>query len=173
MKTPLLPTLVFAMNGGMFQPDYSPTGLYVENGVQLKGITRSHDPNFNYGIQPQGVFRLKTGKAQVIPIDQYTPDSVQYATESAPMLVINGRENPNLPNGTRRATRNGVGILPDGRVFMAVSRDGVTFREFADLFKENGCVNAMYLDGGISGCYTPGTNDPSGRYGVMVGVVGH
>ena len=186
------PNLVFAMNGGMFDPNFSPVGLYVENGIKLKSITRSHNPNYNYGIQPQGVFLIrdsvtaspiidpKTGRknvlndnhmeAEVTTIDSYTPAHVRYATESAPMLIIKSKINPNLPKGTSSTIRNGVGILPDGRVFMAVSRNGVTFQEFASYFLQKGCVNALYLDGGISGAYT-GPNGSDGAFGVIIGVV--
>ena len=63
-----------------------------------------------------------------------------------------------------------MGILADGRVFMAVSKDGVTFQEFASYFLLKGCVNALYLDGGISGAYT-GPDGADGAFGVIIGVV--
>jgi len=86
------PNLVFAMNGGMFDPDFSPVGLYIENGVKLKSITRSHNSNYNYGIQPQGIFLIRDSVpvnqtvAAVTTIDNFRANHVKYATESAPML---------------------------------------------------------------------------------------
>lgn len=170
------PNLVFAMNGGMFDPDFSPVGLYIENGIKLKPITRSHNSKYNYGIQPQGIFLIRDSVptshsvAAVATIENFTPDHVIFATESAPMLIIGGKINPNLPKGTSSTVRNGVGILPDGRVFMAVSKDGVTFQEFASYFLRKGCINALYLDGGISGAYT-GPNGSDGTFGVIIGVL--
>jgi uncharacterized protein YigE (DUF2233 family) len=105
--------------------------------------------------------------AAVTTIDNFTSNNVQYATESAPMLIIEGKINPNLPKSASSTVRNGVGILPDGRVFMAVSKDGVTFQEFAAYFLHKGCINALYLDGGISGAYT-NPNGPDGPFGVMI-----
>jgi len=183
------PNVAFAMNGGMFNSDYSPVGLYIENGVQLKPITISHNSNYNYGIQPQGIFLIsdsvpnkdatRTNKvqkhtphtqAEVITIDQFTSSHVKYATESAPMLIIKGKVNPALPKGTSATIRNGVGILPNGNVLMAVSKDGITFQDFASFFQRKGCSNALYLDGGISAAYT-GQDRTDGNFGVMIGVV--
>jgi uncharacterized protein YigE (DUF2233 family) len=186
------PGLVFAMNGGMFDPNFAPVGLYVENGTKLKSITRSHNPDYNYGIQPQGIFLIRDSvpadaivgakggnkavvkgsqaEAEVTTIDNYNPNHVRYATESAPMLIIQAKINPNLPKSMSSTIRNGVGILPDGKVLMAVSKDGVTFQEFASYFLHKGCINALYLDGGISGAYT-GPNESNGEFGVIIGVL--
>ena len=48
-------TLGFAMNAGMFQPDLSPVGLYIENGVSQSRIVTSDGPG-NFGLLPNGVF---------------------------------------------------------------------------------------------------------------------
>lgn len=166
----LEPGLKFAMNGGMFLPDFSPVGLYVENGVQLKGLVRSSNPNYNFGIRPQGVFLIRDTTAEVVPIDGYRPAHVKYATESGPMLVIGSKINPLLPKGLSRTVRNGVGILPGGRVLLACSTDGVTFQEFADYFLRQHCTAALYLDGCVSSTYTGAFGDDN-AFGVIIGVV--
>ena len=51
--------LGFAMNAGMFQPDLSPVGLYIENGVSLSKIVTSDGPG-NFGLLPNGVFCIGT-----------------------------------------------------------------------------------------------------------------
>jgi uncharacterized protein YigE (DUF2233 family) len=165
----LEPNLVFAMNGGMFTPEYAPVGLYVENGKEITKLRKMNNSNVNFGLQPQAVFLIRNNKAEVIPIEKYKPGNVNYATQSAPMLVINSKMNPQLPVG-KKYIRNGVGILPDGRILMAVSKTAVTFHEFAQYFIDNKCTNAMYLDGAISEAYT-GDEVTYGSFGVMIGVV--
>lgn len=161
--------LVFAMNGGMFTPEYAPVGLYVENGKEITSLKKMNNPFVNFGLQPQGVFLIRNNKAEVIAIDKYKPGNVIFATQSAPMLVIDSKINPQLPVG-KKYIRNGVGILPDGRILMAVSKTRVTFHEFAQYFTANKCTSAMYLDGAISEAYT-GEGETYGSFGVMVGVV--
>ncbi|RYY67613.1 MAG: hypothetical protein EOO12_00530 [Chitinophagaceae bacterium] len=162
------PKIRFAMNGGMYARDLSPVGLYVENGKQLKPLRRVNNPKVNFGIQPQGVFGIRAGVAFVEPVGSYTSKGVSYATQSAPMLVVEGRRNPNLPVGLH-LVRNGVGILPDGRVLLAVSEDAVTFHQFADWFIRQGCRHALYLDGNVSEYWVKG-RDPWGRFGPFIAV---
>ncbi|OLY94589.1 hypothetical protein BUE76_01360 [Cnuella takakiae] len=163
------PDTRFAMNGGMFMENYGPVGLYIENGRQLKGIRRYNNPKVNFGLQPQGVFLLRDGKADVVTIDQFKAEGVRFATQSAPILVLDGSINPMLPHSRRKTIRNGVGIRPDGKVVLAVSDFGVTFREFAQYFIDKGCTSALYLDGGVSGAYGPDRSD-YGSFGVLIGV---
>jgi uncharacterized protein YigE (DUF2233 family) len=163
------PTLVFAMNGGMFTPEYAPVGLYIENGKEITGIKKLNNATVNFGLQPQAIFLIRNNKAEVVPIDKYKPGNVSYATQSAPMLVIESKMNPQLPVG-KKYIRNGVGILPDGRILMAVSKTRCTFHEFAKYFIEQKCTSAMYLDGAISEAYT-GTEETYGSFGVMIGAV--
>ncbi|GAB4093068.1 phosphodiester glycosidase family protein [Flaviaesturariibacter terrae] len=162
------PKIRFAMNGGMFARDLSPVGLYVEGGKTLKPLRKVNNPKVNFGIQPQGVFGIRRGKAFVETISVYKPGGVTMATQSAPMLVLNGKRNPNLPVGMQ-LVRNGVGILPDGTVLMAVSEDPVTFHQFADWFIRQGCTSALYLDGNVSEYYVPG-RDPWGHFAVFITV---
>ncbi len=163
------PNLVFAMNGGMFTPEYGPVGLYVENGKEITPLKKMNNTSVNFGLQPQGVFLIRNNKAEVISVGQYKPDRVIFATQSAPMLVMDSKLNPLLPVG-KKYIRNGVGILPDGRILMAVSKTRISFHEFAQYFIANKCTSALYLDGAISEAYT-GEGETYGSFGVMVGVV--
>jgi uncharacterized protein YigE (DUF2233 family) len=163
------PTLLFAMNGGMFQKDYSPAGLYIEKGKQLHALKKYNNPNVNFGIQPQGVFWVRQGKAFITAVEKFTTKEVDYATQSAPMLLINGEVNPQLPTG-RELKRNGVGILKNGKVLLAVSRGGVNFPEFAKWFQQQGCTTALFLDGSVSEAWRPGFFT-FGDFGIMIGVL--
>jgi uncharacterized protein YigE (DUF2233 family) len=160
--------ILFAMNGGMYNADLSPTGRYVEDGKQLRPMRRVNNPRVNFGIQPQGVFGIRNGKAFVETIAGYKSKGVVWATQSAPMLVVNGKINSYLPVGLK-LLRNGVGVLASGEVLMAVSKEGVTFPEFAQYFMKQGCVMALYLDGNVSEYYTP-KHEAWGRFGVLITV---
>ena len=160
------PDIRFAMNAGMFTKAYGPVGLYIENGKELRPVKISRNQKVNFGIQPQGVFFIRNGQAAVASIPCKTT-GMTYATQSAPMLVINGKINRNLPQGNL-IVRNGVGVRKDGKVFFAVK--WMRFREFAKFFIDNQCVNALYLDGGVSEKWEKGdlfaTN--GGPFGPMI-----
>jgi hypothetical protein len=83
------------------------------------------------------------------------------ATQSGPMLVINGRVHPRFDErSTSLKARNGVGVRADGKVIFAISQGEVTFDAFARLFRDGlNCPNALFLDGGsASSLYAPSLN---------------
>ena len=144
---------LFAMNGGMYHYDLSPVGLFVENGIERQPIsTRAGWGNFH--LLPNGVFYVADGKPGVMETQAYIRErpKADYATQSGPMLVIDGKLHPRfLPDSDSLKIRNGVGVDAGGRVHFAISRDPVNFYVFASLFRDElGCGNALYLDGTIS-----------------------
>lgn len=149
---------VFAMNGGMYESDETPVGFYVEDGKELKAAnTRSGWGNFH--LKPNGVFWLAEGKAGVEETGAYLSRGAKpdFATQSGPMLVIEGRLHPAfLPDSDSLKIRNGVGVDREGRVHFVVSDDPVRFYDMAVLFRDAlGCPNALFLDGSISSLYAP------------------
>lgn len=167
--------LVFAMNGGMFQEDYSPLGLYVENGIEKHKINKVQEAFGNFYMQPNGVFYItKNKKAVVCKTTDYTSQNIQYATQSGPMLLIDGVLHPKLREGSKNLNiRNGVGILPNGNVLFAMSKKRINFYDFAQYFKKKGCKNALYLDGFVSRTYLPskGYKTNGGKFGIIIGEV--
>ncbi|PJJ60523.1 phosphodiester glycosidase family protein [Hymenobacter chitinivorans] len=166
--------VVFAMNAGMFRPDYSPQGLFVEEGRVLVPLDTAAGTG-NFYLRPNGVFYTTTDqRAVVCPTANFRYSSrVRYATQSGPMLVVQGRIHPAFtPGSANRQIRNGVGILPDGRVLLAMSQQKVSLYEFADFFRRRGCRNALYLDGFVSRAYAPGQRwrQTDGNFGVMLAV---
>lgn len=169
--------MIFGMNAGMYHPDYSSVGLLVENGRVHKPLNRDAGVG-NFFLKPNGVFYIGRGMAGVLESDAYaaTQPEALYATQSGPMLVVDGRIHPRfLPQSDSLNVRNGVGALPDGRVVFVISREPVRFYDFATLFRDRlGSRNALYLDGSISSLYAPEVqrNDRFARMGPMVTVVG-
>jgi uncharacterized protein YigE (DUF2233 family) len=169
-------SLVFAMNAGMFKEDQSPVGLYVENRQKLhEADTRAGATNFH--LKPNGVFWIGDGVAGVTETSRFLagPLEARYATQSGPMLVIDGKIHPKIrPNGTSEKIRNGVGACSGGAVVFAIADEPVTFDAFARLFRDGlGCQNALFLDGSVSSLYAPELNrdDELGPIGPIAGVV--
>lgn len=152
--------LVFAVNAGMYRPDFSPVGLYVAQGQQLAPLNH-HVGSGNFSQQPNGVFLLESGSARVMTTEDYAKENPQpvLATQSGPMLVHAGEITTSAvmnPNSTWRKIRNGVCAPSPDRVVFAISEAPVTFYEFAGLFRDVlQCREALYLDGTISSLYMP------------------
>jgi len=148
-------TLLFAMNAGMYHEDRSPVGLYVENGRALKGLSTANGPG-NFSMKPNGVFYVDGKSAGVIETAEFSRRKLkpEFATQSGPMLVINGRMHPRfLENATSRYRRNGVGVA-GSRVKFALAETPVTLHQFARVFRDVlKTPNALYLDGSISRLY--------------------
>lgn len=169
--------LVFATNGGMFNPQQEPQGLYIEEGQLIKDIDLNKKGYGNFYLQPNGVFLItKDNKPVVTTSDRFEPyrDNTRFATQSGPMLIIDGKINPKLgPQSPNFHIRNGVGVIDEETVVFIISEGKVRFYELAQQFQALGCQNALYLDGAISETYLPEMNMKSanGSFGVMIGVV--
>ena len=101
---------------------------------------------------------LSNGKFEVVPTDKFHPsDTVYKATQSGPMLVIDGKIHPSFAaDGTSRYIRNGVGIATNGSPIFVISEDVVSFGKFARFFRDALHVrNALYLDGSVSSLWDP------------------
>ena len=177
--------LSFAMNAGMYDTDFRPLGLYVEDGAEKVRISTAEaapdtQPIPNFLKKPNGVFYVdQDGKAGILTTEDFATADLEprIATQSGPMLVIDGELHPMLiPNSNDKTGRSGVGVCENGVVRFAVSDGRVNFHEFARLFRDQlGCANALFLDGGRGvGLYSPemGRNDFSwhGGYGPMFGI---
>ncbi|MEI9921650.1 MAG: phosphodiester glycosidase family protein [Bacteroidota bacterium] len=153
--------LVLIVNGGMFQKDLRPLGLYISHGktyMKIKGDTSGYG---NFYMQPNGVFVIgRNSKPFVAPTMNYMLMGSVFpviATQSGPLLVSDGVINSHFTQGsTNLNIRNGVGVNAEGHIIFVNSEDAVNFYEFAELYRDQlHCENALYLDGVVSQYYAP------------------
>jgi uncharacterized protein YigE (DUF2233 family) len=165
--------LVFATNAGMFGKDFFPLGLHVEHGYVLQNMHLPKPGNSagnignkgadsvvgNFDLPHNGVFEIREGKAAIVETQKLADaqdwTGAQLATQSGPMLLIDGAVNPVFDeNSGNLKIRSGVGIIDDKTVVFAISDDPISFYDFALIFKEQfNCGNALFLDGAISRMY--------------------
>ena len=153
-------TLLFATNAGIYDRQFRPLGLAIAGGKILRPLNPARGGGSgNFGLQPNGIFYVdREDHADVVPSATWTAQAIdaRVATQSGPMLVIDGDLNPGfLEDSDSRKWRSGVCAQTSDRVLFAVSRAPVTFHAFARLFRDNlGCREALYLDGTLSQIYT-------------------
>ncbi|GAA4016843.1 phosphodiester glycosidase family protein [Sphingomonas swuensis] len=149
----------FAVNAGMFDDDGRPIGLAIAEGKELKPLNKRTNGGGNFHLQPNGVFLVRAdGRAEVVTTGAYRANpSIRFATQSGPMLVIDGKVNPRFSrDGSSQYVRNGVGVDGAGVTVVAISDTPVSFGRFARLFAGPlGCRNALYLDGSVSSLWDP------------------
>lgn len=170
-------SLGFAMNAGMYHDDRAPVGYYVEDGQEIMRVIPNAGPG-NFGMLPNGILCIREDRADVIETLRFVKEAPDcaYATQSGPMLVIDGALHPRfLKDSTSRYVRNGVGTSADGKTAVfAISDSPVTFYEFGRLYRDYLTLpNALFLDGNISKLYAPqlNRNDFGFSMGPVVGTV--
>ncbi len=173
-------SLEYACNGGMYMENRSPLGYYIEQGKTLQKInTKTGSGNFY--LAPKGVFFIGSNNKPAIKSIETATDrdilkkeNISYLTQSGPMLVHKNTINSLFTRGSNNINvRNGVGILPNGNAYFAMSTYPVNFYDFAKHFKDKGCKEALYFDGFVSRSFCPqqNYNQLGGNFGVMVAVV--
>lgn len=151
--------LEFAMNAGMYHSDRRPVGLFIEDGRQIAPVVTQEGPG-NFGLLPNGVLCIRENRADAFETLRYVREApnCRYATQSGPMLVVDGKLHPKLlKNSDSRYLRNGVGTSADGgRAVFVISGEPVNFHSFARFFRDHlGLPQALYFDGNISRLYAP------------------
>lgn len=168
--------LVFATNAGIFAPDFAPLGLHIEDGERLTELDLQTARSGNFYLLPNGVFVMpEDGPAEIVESAEFhlAPETLRFATQSGPMLVIDGALHPRFQEGSQnKYIRSGVGVCDGDRLVFALSRAPVSFYDIASLFRDQfSCPNALYLDGAISRMHAPelGQVDLGGRFvGMLV-----
>ena len=165
------------MNAGMYHPDRSPVGHYVEEGTEYMRLLSGASAG-NFGLLPNGLLCLTDRLIEVIETLRFiaSKQSCRFATQSGPMLVIDGELHSRfLKQSTSRFRRNGVGTRANGfEAIFVMSKGFVTFYQFASLFKAYlGVPQVLYFDGNVSRLFARqlNRNDPGRKMGPIIAVV--
>jgi uncharacterized protein YigE (DUF2233 family) len=150
--------LICATNGGIYQEDLRPLGLYVENGRVLHRLNTRKGAYGNFYFEPNGVFIIEDRRARIVDTDRFQAESassarsVRFATQSGPILVQNGEINPRFtPASTNRLIRNAVCIVSSQKVILAMSDTVVSFYEFSRFLRDTlKCTDALHMDSSVS-----------------------
>lgn len=166
--------LTFAMNGGMYNKDHTPVGLFIQNNITIAPLNKSEGSG-NFFLKPNGVFYITANNVPAICKTENFEDNgkIKFATQSGPMLVVDNQIHQAFKEGSKNLNiRNGVGILPNNKILFAISKTEINLYDFAKYFLDMGCKNALYLDGSVSRAYLPEKNwiQLDGDFGVMIGV---
>jgi uncharacterized protein YigE (DUF2233 family) len=166
--------LEFATNAGIYDRELRPLGLHIEGGATLRGLNTAPGAgrSGNFSLQPNGVFFIdQAGRAGVLPTSAWRERRIdaRLATQSGPMLVIDGAINPAFdPASASLKWRSGVCAPAPARVVFAVSEEPVSFDAFAHALRDGlGCRDALFLDGTLSRIWTR-TDGYAGAPAVMV-----
>ena len=147
----------FAMNAGMFDEQGRPIGLAIADSREKHAVNRRKGGG-NFHLMPNGVFLVrKSGEAAIVSTSGYArSDNIETATQSGPMLVIDGKLHPAFESdGASRLIRNGVGVRSERALFV-ISQEPVSFGKFARFFRDAlKTPNALYLDGSVSSLWDP------------------
>ncbi len=148
----------FLMNAGIFEPDGIPSGLHIEAGKTLLPLNLADAPG-NFFLKPNGVCVISNPKAPVASIatcqdwKKNSRGAEILGIQSGPMLLIRGKRHPAFrQESASKLHRNGVGVDAEKRLVFAMTGEGemVNFWDFAGLFLQLGCRDALFLDGDIS-----------------------
>jgi uncharacterized protein YigE (DUF2233 family) len=174
-ETSINEPLAFAINAGMYHADRSPVGLFVENGLKQSNVETAGGMG-NFYLKPNGIFYVHGDTAGILETGRFLREHppADIATQSGPMLVIEGRIHPRFsPGSTSQKIRDGVGMLDSRKIAFVISNDPVSFNEFAKFFRDRlRCSNALYLDGSISSIFAPSLkrSDDGWPLGPIIGV---
>jgi len=144
--------LSFTVNWPLYGDDKIPVWWYIADDRQVKNFI---DPNLlpdkekgNFAKYGNWIFGLWTDwKLHLIPYDDYknNPISFKRAFQNWPILVQDG-VNKRWTSETK-CNRSGIWFTEKWIAKVIYSDAPITFREFAQLFIQNGCTDAIYLDG--------------------------
>jgi uncharacterized protein YigE (DUF2233 family) len=172
--------LKFAINAGIFSPDYEPLGLHVEESAVLRKLNLGdmEGGQLNFYMKPNGVFYVADRTPAIVESALFArlDPHPRIACQSGPLLVSRGKVHPSFrPRSGNLHWRSAVGVTKSNQVVFAISKAPICFHDFARFFQARlGCDNALYLDGDICAIYLPEFGyrgeDPKPRFAGMFAV---
>ncbi len=128
--------LLALTNAGIYSERHAPEGLHVEGGVTLSPLNLSGGEG-NFYWRPNGVFYVGEGGAGIAESEKFNSAAVRAgvreATQSGPLLVIDGEVNQSLkPDSRSLYVRNGIGVKSPEEVYIVTSEGEVSLYDFDD-----------------------------------------
>jgi len=135
------------VNGGYFQPDRTPLGLVVRQGVEIHPLEHAKLLSGVLSVTPTAITLQRTGAFKTSP-------AVREALQAGPFLVERGKAITGL-EATKNAARTVVFQNAKGRAGFLICKSATLagmaeMLSTASLFPEGDVVRAMNLDGGTS-----------------------
>jgi uncharacterized protein YigE (DUF2233 family) len=169
--------IVCAMNAGIYDRNYRPLGLYIENGKVQRPLNTVKNAYGNFYLQPNGVFLIRNRQAAIVNTDYLAGHparlrGIRFATQSGPLMLYDGKINPVFSETAgNRLIRNVVCVVSPHQAVLAISRGPVSFYDFALFLRDKlHCTDALYLDGNISRMYPGIGADFGAGFGAMIAV---
>lgn len=147
-------------NAGIYSGNHAPEGLHIEGGTTLSPLNLDNGEG-NFYWKPNGVFYVTDETAGIVESEKFDSlnerGGIHEATQSGPLLVVNGEVNRNLkPESRSLYVRNGIGVKSADEVYILITEDEVSLHDFASVFAHQlHCRDALYLDGCVSQLYLP------------------
>ena len=180
--------LLAVMNAGIFDTASQPLGLHIERGQVLRRLNSRRSGYGNFYLQPNGVFYLEKTATGVrarlqttVAFERDHPSirelgrntQVLEATQSGPMLVVNGKLNAVFKaDSGNRLIRNAIGVQSSSRLVLVLTETPVNFHTLARFMRDQlECNDALYLDGNISNLYVPSNNKNSSSISDFGGMI--
>lgn len=166
------PEALFVGNAGMYHASTEPVGLFVQESKTRTALNLQAGQG-NFFMKPNGVFWVDKQGFHVDESRSYQRRraKAQLATQSGPMLLMDGARHPAFRRGSKhQKIRNAVGVSPDAqRAFFVISMVPVSFWEMSGIFVDKlGVKDALYLDGVVSSIWAPGlSREGTSRLGPM------
>lgn len=167
---------VFMMNGGKTDKDFKPMGLVIAEGkIQNKiNLGPKGDAAFS-PFPPSGVFYIDNNKKpHIVESTAFNgnPKNVLIATQSGPLLVVDGKSSEKLVASEAQAILNAVSIQKNNKLLFAISKEPVSYAVFAEfLVEKTNSHHALLLDEKVSQWYAPGNSTKnSNEMGTMITV---
>ena len=133
---------LIAINGGFFDAAYHPLGLRIRSHQQISPLK---------AISWWGIFYTERTHPTITSSRQFhLSESIDFAVQSGPRLLINSKIPPLKPG---QAERTALGITKEGQLIIIVTEHAaLSTTELAQLMKSKrlNCVQALNLDGGSS-----------------------
>jgi uncharacterized protein YigE (DUF2233 family) len=130
-------TLIFAMNAGMYKPDHTPQGLYIENKSTLFPLDTSSGTG-NFYLKHNGIFYINVNNvAKICASENFTNNNnIKYATQSGPMLVIDGKIHDSFKIASANLNiRNGVAFYLIMKYYLLCQRKKSIFMTSQNILK--------------------------------------